>query len=118
MKKILILLFSILLAPEVMAQDFHFSQFYSGPLNLNPALTGSSELTRMGVNAIEIGRYEPKLDLVRAIHKRFGTPYSWLLDGDSKDMDMDKIKGEVESLRKIVLDQKELIETQKKLIVK
>ena len=50
MKKILILLFSILLAPGVLAQDFHFSQFYSGPLNLNPALTGSSELTRMGIN--------------------------------------------------------------------
>ncbi len=50
MKKILILLFSILLAPSLMAQDFHFSQFYSGPLNLNPALTGSSELTRVGVN--------------------------------------------------------------------
>lgn len=31
-------------------QDFHFSQFYAAPLNLNPALTGSSELTRFGVN--------------------------------------------------------------------
>lgn len=34
----------------VSAQDFHFSQFYAGPLNLNPALTGSSEQTRMGIN--------------------------------------------------------------------
>ncbi|MFZ9188693.1 MAG: PorP/SprF family type IX secretion system membrane protein, partial [Algoriphagus sp.] len=50
MKKILILILSILLATELKSQDFHFSQFYSGPLNLNPALTGSSELTRMGVN--------------------------------------------------------------------
>jgi type IX secretion system PorP/SprF family membrane protein len=50
MKKIGILLFSILLATELRSQDFHFSQFYAGPLNLNPALTGSSELTRMGIN--------------------------------------------------------------------
>jgi type IX secretion system PorP/SprF family membrane protein len=35
---------------EAKCQDFHFSQFYAGPLNLNPALTGSSELTRMGIN--------------------------------------------------------------------
>ena len=34
----------------VLGQDFHFSQFYAAPLNLNPALTGSSEQTRIGVN--------------------------------------------------------------------
>lgn len=33
-----------------MAQDFHYSQFYSAPLYLNPALTGSTELSRMGLN--------------------------------------------------------------------
>jgi type IX secretion system PorP/SprF family membrane protein len=32
------------------AQDFHYSQFYAAPLYLNPALTGSTELTRMGIN--------------------------------------------------------------------
>jgi len=31
-------------------QDFHFSQFYSSPLNLNPALAGVSEKTRLGIN--------------------------------------------------------------------
>ncbi|MCS4434626.1 PorP/SprF family type IX secretion system membrane protein [Aquiflexum gelatinilyticum] len=35
---------------QVSAQDFHFSQFYASPLNLNPALTGSTELSRVGVN--------------------------------------------------------------------
>ncbi|WP_339700183.1 type IX secretion system membrane protein PorP/SprF [Algoriphagus aquimarinus] len=32
------------------AQDFHYSQFYAAPLYLNPALTGSTELSRIGVN--------------------------------------------------------------------
>ncbi len=50
MKKVILLFLSLLLAPGLKSQDFHFSQFYSGPLNLNPALTGSSELTRMGIN--------------------------------------------------------------------
>ena len=49
MRKLLLLL-CLLFTQEVFSQDFHFSQFYAGPLNLNPALTGSSELTRMGVN--------------------------------------------------------------------
>ncbi|KPQ18044.1 MAG: T9SS substrate secretin [Algoriphagus marincola HL-49] len=32
------------------AQDVQYSQFYAAPLYLNPALTGGSELTRIGVN--------------------------------------------------------------------
>lgn len=31
-------------------QDFHYSQFYAAPLYLNPALTGSTELSRVGLN--------------------------------------------------------------------
>ena len=31
---------SLLLAPQLIAQDLHFSQFYHSPLNINPALTG------------------------------------------------------------------------------
>lgn len=50
MKKVILLLLSLLLAQSLRSQDFHFSQFFAGPLNLNPALTGSSDLTRMGVN--------------------------------------------------------------------
>lgn len=34
----------------VQGQDFHFSQFFAAPLYLNPALTGASEMTRMGIN--------------------------------------------------------------------
>jgi type IX secretion system PorP/SprF family membrane protein len=33
-----------------MSQDFHYSQFYAAPLYLNPALTGSTELSRVGLN--------------------------------------------------------------------
>jgi type IX secretion system PorP/SprF family membrane protein len=32
------------------AQDIQYSQFYANPLHLNPALTGASEMTRIGVN--------------------------------------------------------------------
>ena len=32
------------------AQDVQYSQFYAAPLYLNPALTGATELTRIGVN--------------------------------------------------------------------
>ncbi len=35
---------------QVDGQDFHYSQFYAAPLYLNPALTGSTELSRVGVN--------------------------------------------------------------------
>jgi type IX secretion system PorP/SprF family membrane protein len=32
------------------AQDVQYSQFYAAPLYLNPALTGATELTRVGIN--------------------------------------------------------------------
>lgn len=51
MKKILFYLFLLMLIDNHSSgQDFHFSQFYAGPLNLNPAFTGTSELTRVGIN--------------------------------------------------------------------
>jgi type IX secretion system PorP/SprF family membrane protein len=34
----------------LVAQDVQYSQFYAAPLYLNPALTGASELTRVGIN--------------------------------------------------------------------
>ena len=45
-----IALLLMLIAWTAKGQDFHFSQFYASPLNLNPALTGSTELSRFGVN--------------------------------------------------------------------
>jgi len=50
MRKIIIAI--VLLAPffTLKAQDFQYSQFYAAPLYLNPALTGSTELSRIGVN--------------------------------------------------------------------
>lgn len=38
------------ISPNAKAQDTQYSQFYAAPLYLNPALTGASELTRIGVN--------------------------------------------------------------------
>ena len=35
---------------SVRAQDVQYSQFYANPLYLNPAMTGGSEMTRIGVN--------------------------------------------------------------------
>jgi type IX secretion system PorP/SprF family membrane protein len=40
----------ILSCTKVSGQDPQFSQFYAAPLYLNPALTGSTQLTRIGVN--------------------------------------------------------------------
>jgi type IX secretion system PorP/SprF family membrane protein len=42
--------FTLSLGFESKAQDVQYSQFYAAPLYLNPALTGASELTRVGVN--------------------------------------------------------------------
>lgn len=51
MKKFLkILGFALLVSISGKAQDFHYSQFYAAPLYLNPALTGSTELSRVGLN--------------------------------------------------------------------
>jgi type IX secretion system PorP/SprF family membrane protein len=38
------------LALPIVAQDFHYTQFYAAPLYLNPAMAGSTELSRVGVN--------------------------------------------------------------------
>ena len=45
---IIVLLF--LFSGRLQAQDPQFSQFYAAPVYLNPALTGSTELTRVGMN--------------------------------------------------------------------
>lgn len=51
MKKLFgILLLVFLVGQRGFAQDFHYSQFYAAPLYLNPALTGSTELSRIGLN--------------------------------------------------------------------
>jgi len=45
-----VVLLGLLWGNSLSAQDVQFSQFYAAPLYLNPALTGASELTRVGVN--------------------------------------------------------------------
>lgn len=50
MKKIVILIIFVIVSFGLEAQDVQYSQFYASPLYLNPALTGSSEMTSLGVN--------------------------------------------------------------------
>lgn len=42
--------FIFLFATEVCSQDIQYSQFYANPFYLNPAMAGSTELTRVGIN--------------------------------------------------------------------
>ncbi|HSI75701.1 MAG TPA: PorP/SprF family type IX secretion system membrane protein [Lunatimonas sp.] len=50
MKKAILFLVLFALIKTSSAQDLQYSQFYAAPLYLNPALTGMTELTRMGLN--------------------------------------------------------------------
>ena len=53
MRRALVLLFGIMVFTatfDLRAQDPQFSQFYAAPLYINPAFTGASEYTRLGVN--------------------------------------------------------------------
>lgn len=46
----MVVTYSLLEFSTLSAQDVQYSQFYAAPLYLNPALTGATELTRVGVN--------------------------------------------------------------------
>lgn len=48
--KVLFFSLAMVLSSVVFAQDVQYSQFYSNPLYLNPAMAGGSEMTRVGVN--------------------------------------------------------------------
>ncbi len=49
-RKSMIIIFLNCLARIGFAQDVQYSQFYASTMYLNPAFTGSSELTRVGIN--------------------------------------------------------------------
>lgn len=49
MKKIYLFITFCILSLAIQAQDVQYSQFYANPLYLNPAMTGGSEMTRIGV---------------------------------------------------------------------
>jgi type IX secretion system PorP/SprF family membrane protein len=46
---LLVLLFALFMVSSIRAQDIHFSQFYSNPLNLNPAMTGVMNCEQRGI---------------------------------------------------------------------
>ena len=48
MKRLFVILFFLFAAQSVSSQYINYSQFYSSPLNLNPAMTGLGEFGRVG----------------------------------------------------------------------
>lgn len=48
--RILLIFLAFFMVGATHAQDVQYSQFYAAPLYLNPAFTGSTELTRVGAN--------------------------------------------------------------------
>ena len=44
------LIFYVVISFNLNSQNLNYSQFYSSPLNLNPAMTGIGEFGRVGVN--------------------------------------------------------------------
>lgn len=50
MRTYLVFVFLLLLSSRAFSQDVQYSQFYANPFYLNPALAGSTGLTRVGVN--------------------------------------------------------------------
>jgi type IX secretion system PorP/SprF family membrane protein len=50
LRLLLMIFLGILNMRETFSQDIQFSQFYAAPIFLNPAMTGATELTRIGIN--------------------------------------------------------------------
>ena len=50
MKKLLFIITLVLLSHNLQAQDPTFTQFFSNPIYLNPALAGSSGCPRVSLN--------------------------------------------------------------------
>lgn len=50
MKNIFVVIFFLISTYTLKGQDVQFSQFYAASMYLNPAFTGSSEMTRVGFN--------------------------------------------------------------------
>ncbi|WP_143961181.1 PorP/SprF family type IX secretion system membrane protein [Litoribacter populi] len=50
MARLILLIILIGSVSVAKAQDFHYSQFYAAPLYLNPAMTGATDMLRVGLN--------------------------------------------------------------------
>jgi hypothetical protein len=50
MKKILLIVFGVMIGAELLAQDPQFSQYYQAPLYLNPGFTGITPQQRVAIN--------------------------------------------------------------------
>ena len=67
---------------------------------------GMLSLTRMGVNAIETGRYNPTLDVIILLRKKFRKTYNWIIDGVEVEGEktVELLKSQIESLIKTNAD--------------
>ncbi|MCE7863929.1 MAG: type IX secretion system membrane protein PorP/SprF [Bacteroidetes bacterium CHB5] len=50
MKKILLIVFGLMIGAEILAQDPQFSQYYQAPLYMNPGFTGITPQQRVAIN--------------------------------------------------------------------
>lgn len=66
-------------------------------------------LSASAVGAIEQGLYTPNFDVLRALNKRLGVSYSYIIDG---------IKDDTESIKRRVLDLEKENEMLKKVVAK
>ena len=79
MTRFIILFFSVLVSSAVFGQDRHFSQFYSAPLNLNPALTGAFD-AKYRIGLINRDQWRSVLDnpyktFAATLEVKFGLDY-------------------------------------------
>ena len=63
MKFFFIIFFYVFLPLNILSQNLNYSQFYSSPLNLNPAMTGIGEFGRFGIILSLKGLKMTSLDL-------------------------------------------------------
>jgi hypothetical protein len=50
MKKILLIVLSLMIGADIFAQDPQFSQYYQAPLYMNPGFTGITPQQRVAIN--------------------------------------------------------------------
>jgi len=79
MTRFLILFFSFIVTSASFGQDRHFSQFYSAPLNLNPALTGAFD-AKYRIGLINRDQWRSVLDnpyktFAASLEVKFGLDY-------------------------------------------
>lgn len=83
MRKLFVVIFSLMLAGVVNAQDPHFSQFFSSPLTLNPAFTGKFDgIWRLAANHRDQWPSIPKAYVTSSVSVDFPILKSMIAEND------------------------------------